>query len=114
LLSRPEADLLRHLLIPGRANLFLCKYADKIAVSFDKTVDYFDKRLEVAFNPYYFQDILRHSKDETVSFSLQDSYNPGAITDSTSALFVIMPMRLTEHQTEDIQNSDDSKKTVLT
>ena len=59
-------------------------------------VDYSGSKLEIAFNPYYFLDILRHSNDETVRFGLNDAHNPGLITDSTSALFVIMPMRLHE------------------
>lgn len=59
-------------------------------------VDYTSEPLEIAFNPYYFLDILRHSQDETVTFSINDAYNPGLITDSTSALFVIMPMRISE------------------
>ncbi len=57
-------------------------------------VDFVGERLDVAFNPYFFIDILRHSKDETVRFGLIDSHNPGIITDSSTALFVIMPMRL--------------------
>ncbi len=56
-------------------------------------VNYDKEPFEVAFNPYYFLNILKHSKDETVTFSINDSFNPGLITDSTSALFVIMPMR---------------------
>ncbi len=59
-------------------------------------VDFSGERLEIAFNPYYFLDILRHSKDETVRFGLNDPHNPGLITDSTQALFVIMPMRLSD------------------
>ncbi len=59
-------------------------------------VDYMGERLDVAFNPHFFIDILRHSKEETVRFGLIDSHNPGLITDSTNALFVIMPMRLNE------------------
>lgn len=59
-------------------------------------VDYAGEKLEIAFNPFFFIDILRHSKEETVRLGLTDSHNPGLITDSTSALFVIMPMRLTE------------------
>jgi DNA polymerase III subunit beta len=59
-------------------------------------VDYTGSTWEVAFNPHYFIDILRHSKDETVLFSIEDAHNPGKITDSTNALFVIMPMRLTD------------------
>ena len=57
-------------------------------------VNYSGPKLEIAFNPHYFLDILRHSKDETVEFDVSDSYNPGLITDSSEAEFVIMPMRL--------------------
>ena len=57
-------------------------------------VDYAGDSFEVAFNPFFFHDILRHSKDETVNFSLTTPHNPGLITDSTTASFVIMPMRL--------------------
>ncbi len=57
-------------------------------------VNYAGEKLEIAFNPTFFLDILRHSKDETVQFSISDSYNPGLVTDSTTAQFVIMPMRL--------------------
>ncbi len=59
-------------------------------------VDFAGARFDIAFNPYYLLDILRHTKDETVRIGLNDSHNPGLITDSTSALFVIMPMRLNE------------------
>lgn len=60
-------------------------------------------RLEIAFNPNYFLDILRHSKSETVTMGVTDPFNPGVITDQliekfvpaeTSPLFVLMPMRL--------------------
>ena len=57
-------------------------------------VNYGGPKVDVAFNPYYFLDILRHSKDETIELDISDSYNPGLITDSSSALFIIMPMRL--------------------
>ena len=57
-------------------------------------VNYSGPKLEIAFNPHYFLDILRHSKDETVQFNITDSYTPGMITDSSKAEFVIMPMRL--------------------
>lgn len=59
-------------------------------------VDYAGPKIEIAFNPYFFLDILRHSKDETFRFGLNDPHNPGLITDSTQALFVIMPMRLND------------------
>ncbi|MCK4935061.1 MAG: DNA polymerase III subunit beta [Simkaniaceae bacterium] len=57
-------------------------------------VDYSGDRLEVAFNPHFFLDILRHCKDETVSLGISNPFDPGLITDSSDALFVIMPMRL--------------------
>ena len=57
-------------------------------------VDYADNKLDIAFNPYFFIDILKHCKDETAVFGITDSYNPGLITDSSSAQYVIMPMRL--------------------
>ena len=63
-------------------------------------VDYNGEMLEIAFNPNYFLDMLRHSKDETVSFSMSDPYNPGLVTDKTQAQFVIMPMRI--EQTADV------------
>lgn len=59
-------------------------------------VNYDGPKLEIAFNPFYFLDILRHSKDETVMLGISDSYNPGVITDSTNSLFIIMPMRLND------------------
>ncbi len=67
-------------------------------------VNYQGSKLEVAFNPGFFIDILRHCKEETVTLGLTDAYNPGIITDGeqlaklsqASPLFIIMPMRLSE------------------
>lgn len=67
-------------------------------------VNYQGSQLEIAFNPGFFIDILRHCKAETVTLGLTDPYNPGIITDTdrvenlhqASPLFVIMPMRLSE------------------
>jgi DNA polymerase III subunit beta len=67
-------------------------------------VNYQGPKLEIAFNPGFFIDILRHCKGETVTLGLTDPYNPGIITDKedistpikVSPLFVIMPMRLSE------------------
>lgn len=67
--------------------------------------NYQGQKLEIAFNPSYFLDILRHSKGETVTMGITDSYNPGVITDkeisqfvtaNATPLFVLMPMRLNE------------------
>lgn len=67
-------------------------------------VNYQGNKLEIAFNPGFFIDILRHCREETVTLGLTDPYNPGVITDGeqggklsqSSPLFVIMPMRLSE------------------
>ena len=59
-------------------------------------VNYNGEALQIAFNPGFFLDILRHSKDETVNIGLTDAFNPGVITDTSSALCVLMPMRLHE------------------
>lgn len=59
-------------------------------------VNYEGEKLEIAFNPAYFLDILRHSRDETIELALTDAYNPGVITDSSNGLFVLMPMRLND------------------
>lgn len=68
-------------------------------------VNYNGARFDIAFNPIYFLDILRHSKQETVSMGFSDAYNPGIIADGESKieanmlpspLFVLMPMRLND------------------
>lgn len=59
-------------------------------------VDFHGQRFDIAFNPHFFIDILRHSVDETVTLLLNDRYSPGAIRDSSDALFVLMPMRIHE------------------
>lgn len=65
-------------------------------------VNYRGPKMEIAFNPGFFLDILRHSRQETVAMGLIDAFNPGVITDSEEApsaartLFVLMPMRLSE------------------
>ncbi|MBY0528771.1 MAG: DNA polymerase III subunit beta [Rhabdochlamydiaceae bacterium] len=57
-------------------------------------VNYTGENLNIAFNPVYFLGILNHSKDETVNFNISDSYSPCLVTDSSTAQFVIMPMRM--------------------
>jgi len=59
-------------------------------------VDFNKDRLDIAFNPHYFIDILRHCKDETINFGVTDSFNPGSITDTSDSYFVLMPMRLAD------------------
>lgn len=68
-------------------------------------VNYTGDRFDIAFNPAYFLDILRHSKKETVSLGFTDPFNPGMIVDGDlecvhkelpSQLFVLMPLRLAD------------------
>lgn len=68
-------------------------------------VNYTGDRFDIAFNPVYFLDILRHSKNETVSLGFTDPFNPGLIVDGDlqhshkelpSQLFVLMPLRLSD------------------
>lgn len=67
-------------------------------------VNYQGDKLEIAFNPGYFLDILRHCTEEVVTIGLTDPYNPGMLTDGeppenlnqATPLFIIMPMRLSE------------------
>lgn len=66
-------------------------------------VNYTGSKFDVAFNPTFFLDILRHSRKESINLGLTDPYNPGVITDNcldadeaeeNSPLFVLMPMRI--------------------
>ncbi|CDR34981.1 DNA polymerase III subunit beta [Criblamydia sequanensis] len=70
-------------------------------------VNYHGAKLEIAFNPNYFMDILRHNKSHLVTMGITDSFNPGVIKElmeaqekpekkEESAVFVLMPMRLGE------------------
>lgn len=68
-------------------------------------VNYRGDKLEVAFHPGYFLDILRHCEEETISLDITDPFNPGIVADRDEAggtisreddLFVLMPMRLEE------------------
>ncbi len=68
-------------------------------------VNYSGEKLEIAFHPGFFLDILRHCKTETVNLAIADSFNPGIVTEIDedeeiesigNPLFVIMPMRLNE------------------
>ena len=69
-------------------------------------INYHDEPLHIAFNPNYFLDILRHSKEEQISLALTDSFNPGVIkqgaiekSDSESGpLYVLMPLRLSAQE----------------
>lgn len=67
--------------------------------------NYQGPKLEIAFNPGYFLDILRHCHKEVVSLRISDAFTPGIVTDSDhtlaespneSPLFVLMPMRINE------------------
>ena len=66
-------------------------------------VQYHGPRLDIAFNPIFFLDILRHSNGESIYMGFQDSYNPLVLSDMEfgtkldtlpSTLFILMPLRL--------------------
>ncbi len=68
-------------------------------------VDYSGARFDIAFNPSYFLDFLRHSRNEVITLGFTDSFNPVIIADGElvashkefpTPLFVLMPMRLNE------------------
>lgn len=68
-------------------------------------VNYTGERFDIAFNPAYFLDALRHSKNETVSLGFTDPFNAGLVVDGhlepvhkelPNQLFVLMPLRLAE------------------
>lgn len=93
LFTGDQSQAVRFTFAPGE--LHICAMNGSIGEGkVSMSVNYGGPSLDVAFNPYFFIDILRHCKDETVSLSLVDAFNPGLITDSTTAHFVLMPMRL--------------------
>lgn len=102
LFTTPENDSVRFTFGEGELKLS----ANTMEVGEGKVsmpVNYQGQKLEIAFNPGFFLDILRHSKHETVTMGVTDAYNPGLITDQENAapsvsspLFVLMPMRLNE------------------
>ncbi len=65
-------------------------------------VDYHGEPIDIAFNPAFFLDILRHSKQERITLGLTDSFSPGVLLDGdegkstkdASPLFILMPLRL--------------------
>lgn len=68
-------------------------------------VNYHGEDLEMAFNPTFFMDVLRHSQAESVTMGLTDPFTPGVIIDQdvssfvsaeASPLYILMPMRLNE------------------
>jgi len=91
----------RFSLNPGELNLSI-NTTDVGEGKVSMPVNYQGSRFDIAFNPIFFLDILRHSRSEQVSFGFSDSFNPGVIVDGPqqepgalpSSLFVLMPMRL--------------------
>jgi DNA polymerase-3 subunit beta len=66
-------------------------------------VQYAGPRFDIAFNPIFFLDILRHSHGEYIYMGFQDPFNPVILSDCEfdpslnaypSPLFVLMPLRL--------------------
>jgi len=66
-------------------------------------VNYSGPTFEIAFNPLFFLDILKHSRGEYMYLGFQDSFNPVVLSDVEfeksleslpSPLFILMPLRL--------------------
>ncbi|NGX57476.1 MAG: DNA polymerase III subunit beta [Chlamydiae bacterium] len=63
-------------------------------------VNYNGENLDIAFNPHYFLDVLRHTSKETVDLGIIDAFNPVVIKEELEgekpddSLCLIMPMRL--------------------
>lgn len=85
----------RFTLVPGELTLS-ANSADIGEGRVAMPADYQGLRFDIAFNPSYFIDILRHCQDEVIQLGLTDPYNPGVIKDSEQSLFVLMPMRFNE------------------
>ncbi len=95
LFTNDSSHSVRFSFLPGEL-LLTANCADVGEGKVSMPVNYTGEKIEIAFNPFYFLDILRHSKDETVNLGISDSYNPGILTDSSKSLFIIMPMRLND------------------
>jgi DNA polymerase-3 subunit beta len=84
----------------------LTLFANTMAVGEGKVgmpVDWRGPRMDIAFNPTVFYEVLRHCKNEVVSLGLVDPHNPGIVNDTkepsepspdSNPLFLMMPMRL--------------------
>ena len=66
-------------------------------------VNYSGPQFDIAFNPVFFLDILRHSQNEYVYLGFQDAFNPVVLSEVEfsadhnplpSPLYVLMPLRL--------------------
>lgn len=95
LFTNETSHSVRFTFVPGEL-ILTANCADVGEGKVSMPVHFTGNKIEIAFNPFFFLDILRHSKDETVTLGISDSYNPGVITDSSNSLFIIMPMRLND------------------
>jgi len=94
LFTNDENQSVRFTFTPGELTL-TANAMDVGGGEVNMPVNYQGDKLEIAFNPTYFLDILRHVKnEETVHLGLTDAFNPGVIADEGEGTFVIMPMRL--------------------
>lgn len=76
-------------------------------------INYHAERLEIAFNPTYFLEVLRHCHQEAVTLGVIDAFNPSILVDGETLnpstitihgetlpgpnpLYVLMPMRINE------------------
>jgi DNA polymerase III subunit beta len=96
LFTNENAQSVRFTFAPGEL-ILTANCADIGEGKVSMPVNYSGPLFEIAFNPFFFLDVLRHSKDETIDLGLTDSYNPGILKDSFPGFFIVMPMRLDLH-----------------
>ena len=65
----------------------------------EMVIDYNGDPFEIAFNPDFMVEVLRHTDTEKVSFVLKDAMSPGLLKpsgngDADRYLNVIMPIRI--------------------
>ncbi len=102
LFTNDQTHSVRFTFVPGELQL-MANSMDIGEGNVSMPVNYQGARFDIAFNPHFFIDLLKHSKNEVISMGFSDSYNPGIFADATLSsfddpslrtLFVLMPMRL--------------------
>lgn len=64
------------------------------AATVQMSINYSGEKREMALNPHLLLDILQHCTDEVIDFTHVSAHTPALVTDSTTAHFLLMPMRL--------------------
>lgn len=104
LFTSGEQQSVRFSFSDGELNVF-ANAAEIGEAKVSMPVNFHGDKLEIAFHPSFFLDILRNCKNEAITFGCTDRFTPGVITDQEdpqvhpqhpSPLYVLMPMRIKE------------------